>query len=284
MSGFLHRLVFAYLLLLPLLGGAAGAQDAASPDLGKPIDGHAGTTYADLIRMVIPDLTAKGDYYVGSSPIEMRHIAGPDNDSSPPEAPSVFSAGVLGIKAGGKERLAMLFDLGESPDSAEGYAVLALYDLTGKPRLLDAVNVATDRFTFFRHPGKLSLGASDDALMISSTHFNSNQGYMSTPLILVRDDRFELIDLINTFDENVCSYRRSQDLTFQAVSDGQPYAAIKATITDKTAPGEETCDEPAPKAVSNDISVTYRWDKKTAGYVADSDAFEKLAADNEKRF
>ncbi|QKC85907.1 hypothetical protein [Mesorhizobium sp. NZP2077] len=283
MSGFLHRLACAC-LLLPLLWGTAGAEDAANPDLGKPIVGHADTTYADLVRMFIPDLTAKDDYFVGSSPIAMRHIAGPDNDTSPPQASSVFSASVLAMKAGGKDRLAMLVDLGESPDSAEGYAVLALYDLTGKPKLLDAVNVATDRFTFFRSPGKLSLGAGDDALMISSTHFNSNQGYLSTPVILVRSDRFELIDIIYTLDENVCSYKRSQNLAFQSLDDGQPYAAIKATITDKTEPNEEDCDEPPPQAASNDISVTYRWDKTAAHYVADSDAFEKLAAENEKRF
>ncbi|TPM36226.1 hypothetical protein [Mesorhizobium sp. B2-3-4] len=283
MSGLLHRLGFAC-LLLPLLFSAAGAQDAASPDIGKPIDGHADTTYADLVRMVVPDLTAKDDYYVGSSPIEMRHIAGPENDSSPPEATSIFNPTVLSIKAGGKDRLAMLVDLGESPDSAEGYAVLALYDLTSKPKLLDAVNVATDRFTFFRHPAKLSLGAGDDALMISSTHFNSSQGYMSTPVILVRNDRFELIDIIYTLDENDCSYRRSQNLAFQALGDGQPYAAIKATISDKTTPNEEDCGEPPPPAASSDISVTYRWDQKTSRYVADSDAFDKLSAENEKRF
>ncbi|QPC89267.1 hypothetical protein [Mesorhizobium sp. INR15] len=278
------RRFVAACLLLPFLWAGASAEDAVSPDLGEAITGHAKTTYADLIRLVVPDLKADSEgYYKGGSPVEMRHIAGADYDSSPPEASSVFSAGVLDVRAGGKDRLAMLFDLGESPDSVEGYAVLALYDLTGKPKLLDAVNVATDRFTFFRHPAKLSLG-DNDALMISSTHFNSSQGYMSTPLILARDDRYEMIDLINTFDENVCSYRRSQDLNFEPLSDGLPHAAIKATITDKTVPGEEQCDEPRPQAVSNDISVTYRWDKTAARYVADSDAFEKLAVENAKRF
>ncbi|MBN9218227.1 MAG: hypothetical protein J0I79_09760 [Mesorhizobium sp.] len=283
MSGFWYRLVFIC-LLLPLPWSQAVAQDAATVELKAAIAGHADTTYADLVRMVIPDLTAKDDYHVGSSPIEMRHIAGPESDSSPPESSSIFSVAVFAMKAGGKDRLAMLFDLGQSPDSAEGYAVLALYDLTGKPRLLDAVNVATDRFTFFRQPGKLSLGADNDALMISSTHFNSSQGYMSTPVVLVRNDRFELIDIIDTFDENVCSYKRSQNLAFQSLEDGQPYRAIKADITDTTVPTGEDCGEEPPQAATSDISVTYHWDKTAARYVADSDAFEKLSAENAKRF
>jgi len=283
MSGFLHRLAFAC-LLLPLLWGTAGAEDAANPGLGKSIVGHADTTYADLVRTFIPDLTAKDDYYVGSSPIEMRHIAGPDNDTSPPEATSVFSAAVFAMKAGGKDRLAMLFDLGDSPDSAEGYAVLALYDITGKPTLLDAVNVAVDRSTYFREPGKLSVGANDDVLITMSTHFNSSQGYVITPLVMVRDDKFELVDMIYTFDENLCAYRRTQDVAFQTQADGQPYAAVKVTVTDATVTNDESCDEAAPPASSQAVSATYHWDKKTSHYVKDSDVLEKLAGENAKRF
>ncbi|TIU81770.1 MAG: hypothetical protein E5W03_16845, partial [Mesorhizobium sp.] len=169
-------------------------------------------------------------------------------------------------------------------DSAEGFAVLALYDLTGKPKLLDAVNVGTDQSTYFRDPGKLAIGPGDDALITMSTHFNSNQGYVGTILILVRNDRFEPIDQINTFDENVCAYKRTQDLSFQTRGGEKPYAAIKVTVTDATKPSGESCEEPAPKAVLHDISVTYRWNKKTSRYVADADAFKRLSAENEKRF
>ncbi|TIX53987.1 MAG: hypothetical protein E5V28_28390, partial [Mesorhizobium sp.] len=191
-------------------------------------------------------------------------------------------AGVLQIKAGGKDRLAMLFDLGSSSDSAEGFAVLALYDLASRPRLLDAVNVAVDRSTYFRDPGKLPIGPSHDAIITLSTHFNSSQGYASTPLILVRDDRFELTDVIYTFDESLCAYKRTQELAFQTIADGQPYAAIKATVTDATVPNGESCDEPAPEPSSRDISVTYHWDG--TAYVKGSDALDKLAGENANRF
>ncbi|MER8694346.1 hypothetical protein NKI77_15190 [Mesorhizobium opportunistum] len=278
----LFRFILA-LVLLPFLWTAAGAQAVSFPDFGSALPGRADVTYLDLARMVIPDLAADKDgFYKGGSPIDMRHIEGPDDGGSPPETSSFSDAAVLAIKAGGKDRLAMLFDLGDSPDSAEGYAVLALYDITAKPKLLDAANVAVDRSTYFREPNKLSIGDGDDALITMSAHFNSNQNYVATPLIMVAKDRFELIDMIYTFDEKLCAYSRKQDIGFQTIADGQPYAAIKATVTDATEPSGESCDEAAPKAASHEISVTYHWDK--THYVKDSDAFEKLAAENEKRF
>ncbi|MFD2056690.1 hypothetical protein ACFSQT_27525 [Mesorhizobium calcicola] len=284
MSTNLLRFILA-LTLLPFLWTAAGAQAVSFPDLGSALPGHTDVTYLDLARMVIPDLTADKDgFYKGGLPIDMRHIEGPDSGGSPPQTSSLPNAAVLGIRAGGKDRLAMLFDLGDSPDSAEGYAVLALYDIAAKPKLLDAVNVAVDRSTYFREPGKLSVSANDDALITMSAHFNSNQNYVITPLIMVGGDKFELIDMIYTFDENLCAYSRKQDVAFQAIADGQPYAAIKVTVTDATAPSGESCDDAPSAAASQDISVTYHWDKKASHYAKDSDALDKLAGENAKRF
>ncbi|OHV87756.1 hypothetical protein [Mesorhizobium sp. ORS 3428] len=71
---------------------------------------------------------------------------------------------------------------------------------------------------------------------------------------------------------------------FQTPGDEKAYAAIKVTVTDATAPSGESCGEPAPEAVSHDISVTYHWDKAKSRYAKDSDTFEKLSAENAKRF
>lgn len=284
MNPSLLRLILA-LMLAPFLWTAAGAQAISFPELGSALPGRTDVTYLDLARMVIPDLAADKDgFYRGGLPIEMRHIEGPDSGGSPPETSGFSNAAVLAIKAGGKDRLAMLFDLGDSPDSAEGYAVLALYDITAKPKLLDAVNVALDRGTYFREPGKLSVGANDDVLITMSAHFNSSQNYVVTPLIMIRDDKFEPIDMIYTFDENLCAYSRKQDVAFQGIADGQPYAAIKVTVTDSTVLNGESCDDTPPRPESHEISVTYHWDKKTSRYTKDSDALDKLAGENANRF
>ncbi|RWO74666.1 MAG: hypothetical protein EOS17_02425 [Mesorhizobium sp.] len=284
MNPSLLRLILA-LMLAPFLWTAAGAQAISFPELGSALPGRTDVTYLDLARMVIPDLAADKDcFYRGGLPIEMRHIEGPDSGGSPPETSGFSNAAVLAIKAGGKDRLAMLFDLGDSPDSAEGYAVLALYDITAKPKLLDAVNVALDRGTYFHEPGRLSVSANDDVLITMSAHFNSSQNYVITPLIMIRDDKFEPIDMIYTFDENLCAYSRKQDVTLQTVGDGQPYAAIKVTVTDSTVLNGESCDDTPPRPESHEISVTYHWDKKTSRYTKDSDALDKLAGENANRF
>ncbi|RWD60381.1 MAG: hypothetical protein EOS36_21285 [Mesorhizobium sp.] len=280
----LFRIGLAW-LLLPWLCATALADATSFPELNNTVPGHQDVTYLELARMVIPDLSpGRNGFYDGTVPIEMRHISAGDDGGSPPATTSLSNAEVLAIRAAGKDRLAMLYDLGFGSDSAEGYAVLALYDLTGKPRLLDAVNVAVDRSTSFREPGKVSIAAGDDAIVTMSTHFNSNQGYAGTMLIMVRHDRFHLIDEIYTFDENYCPYRRTQNLAFRSLGGHKPYAPIKVTVTDATVPSEESCDQAPPKATSHDISVTYHWDKAKSRYVKNSDAFEKLSAENEKRF
>lgn len=284
MISILSRLALAC-LLLPWLWTAALAQEVSFPELSSPVGGRQDVTYLDLAKMVVPDLKAGANgLYDGSAPIDVRDVLGGDEGGSPPETISLSNAAVLAVKAGGKDRLAMLYDLGQSPDSAEGFAVLALYDLAGKPKLLDAVNVAVDRITSFREPAKVSIAAGDDAIVTMSTHFNSNQGYAGTMLIMVRNDRFYLIDAIYTFDENYCAYRRTQNLAFHGLGGRRPYAPIKATVTDATVPSGESCDEAPPKATSHDISVTYRWEKAKSRYVRNSDAFEKLSAENAKRF
>ena len=284
MISVLHRLVLAC-LLLPCLWISAKAQAVSFPELNSDVPGHRDITYFDLAKMVVPDLAAGADgFYRGSAPLEIRDLSGDDGGGSAPDTIELPNAAVLPVRAGGADRLAMLFDMGQAQDSAEGFAVLALYDLAGKPRLLDAVNVAIDRSTSFREPGKLALDPGNDALITMSTHFNSNQGYAGTQLILVRGDRLEPVDTIYTFDENECAYRRTQDISFRTADDEKPYAAIKATVTDATAPSGESCDGPAPEAVSQDISVTYHWDRAKSRYVPDSDAFETLATENAKRF
>jgi hypothetical protein len=261
----------------------AAAQDVSFPDLAETVAGHGSVTYLDLARMVVPDLAEKDGAYVGSVPVAMRDLSGDAEAAAAPEATSLFNAAALEIHAGGKDRLLLLFDLGQAQDSAEGYAPLALYDLGGEPKLLDVANVASDRSTYFRDPGKFAIGAGDDAVTTMSMHFNSNQTYMTTDLITVQDDRLALVDSIFTLDEQSCAYERTQQLSFSSGT-GDTYPPIIATVTDATEPTAEACDEVLPARATKNIVVTYRWDVGKARYMPDSDAFMKLANEDEKRF
>jgi hypothetical protein len=284
MIGLWHGPAVALLFASLVFSAPARAQGVTFPGLSASVPDDGDTTYLDLARMVVPDLAAKDDgSYAGSAPIEMRHIEGGDSGGPPPDSTTVFDAAVLPVKAAGKDRLAMLLDFGSGEDSAEGFAALALYDLSGTPKLLDVVNVATDKDSYFRDPGKFAIGAADDALMTMSMHFNSNQSYVTTQLILVRNDRFEPVDSIFTFDEQACGYRSSQNLAFRAGPGELSYADIIATVIDATeATGEDCGDTRPPPVASRTITVTYHWDG--ARYIPDSDSFGKLAEEDAKRF
>lgn len=284
MIGLRRRAVPALLLTSLLFSAPARAEDVTFPGLSAVVPGHGDTTYLDLARMVVPDLAASGDGPAsGSAPIGMRALEGGDSGGPPPDRSTVYDAAVLSMRTAGKDRLAMLFDLGFGQDSAEGFAALALYDLSGTPKLLDVVNVATDEDSYFYAPGKLAIGAGDDALMTMSMHFNSNQSYVTTHLIMVRDDRFEPVDAIFLFDQKDCGYESTQDLTLQARPGQSPYADIVATVTDATRATGEDCGSAAPPpAASRTVSVVYHWNG--SNYAADSDAFKKLAEENAKRF
>lgn len=282
-AALIARLVGAAFTLICAAPPSADA--ATSAELGDEIAGHAAVTVLDLARLVVPDLAPAGDgSYTGSAPSGIRDMAGVDPSEDAPEASRLSGATLLDIKVGGRDRVLALFDLGQSEFSAAGFTVLALYDLSGKPRLLDAANVASDRDTYFGDPDVLPLGPGDDAVMTVSTHWNSNQTYTSTDLIMVLGDKLRLVDSVFTFDERACEFTRTQALTIKAGRARKPYADIVATVIDKVEPGEEGCGANRPKPSSRKIAVTYRWNKTKQRYVPSSNAFEKMAEDSAKRF
>ena len=176
----------------------------------------------------------------------------------------------------------LLLDFGDAADSANGFAVLALYDLSSGQRLLDAANVAYDRSTYFRDGASLAISGDTDAVVTMSTHFNSSQGYVTTALILPRGDRLELIDTIFTFDESLCEFRREQVPSFKVIgAAGGRFAPIEATVTETTTPSDESCGAKKPEPATRTITVTYKWDDAASRYAPDSDALEKLAVENQ---
>jgi hypothetical protein len=187
------------------------------------------------------------------------------------------------VRSAGNDRIALLLNFGRGRD-AIGLAILALFDVAGEPRLLDAVNVASGDDTYFLDPARLAVGTGDDLVVIGSTHANSGQSYKTAPLVLLRNDRLELVDMISAFDERLCPYERTQRLDLGTETQG-PFSDVVATVTEVTTLSGDACGEaPVPNAGTRTITVTYRWDAGHRRYIPDSDAFEVLATENEERF
>lgn len=277
------RFLLAACLALPL-ATPAPAGEVSFPQLADAVPGADSATYLDLARQVLPDLALEGNIYRGRTVIDMRHVGGADMGVPPLEDFSIFGVSVTPLRAEGKDRLVMLFDLGS--DEAEGFAGLALLDPAGKPQLLDAAQVAFDRWTSFHDPATIPLGPDDDLLLTRSTHFNSQQGYVTTVMSLVRDGRLQLIDTVFTFDERGCGFERMQMPDFSAIAgSGRAYNDIAVTVAETTShTGEDCGGRNLPPAGVRTIEATYRWDDAQSRFVPDSDALEILARENEARF
>ena len=141
------------------------AAEVSFPDLDTAVPGHPDIRYFDLARDIIPDIAKSNGIYQGHVVVDLRHIGGPDDASSPPETIDLPGIAALTIHSAGRDRLLLLLDLGQAADSANGLAVLALYDLSSAVRLLDAANVAYDRSTYFRDPARLAISDDTDAVI-----------------------------------------------------------------------------------------------------------------------
>lgn len=276
MTGPLRTILMALMLFT---GPAALAQPVSQPEPADPLPGQTKWTYTDLVQLVAPGISLSGSAYAGGQSLDIRHLAGWDD-----EGVTLPEAGQLHISALPLDpRLVLLLDFGPAEYDVSDIAILALFDLANGPRLLDVANASSEQWTAFLDPAHMPLGDGVDLLLTQGTHHNSSQGYATSALILARDGRFELIDMISTFNEKLCAYERGQSLDVRPAA-AEPLADIVATVTDEITISAETCPDAPPAPGTSETTVTYHWDAAAGRYRPDSDAFEVLARENETRF
>ncbi|EHK54957.1 hypothetical protein MAXJ12_22371 [Mesorhizobium alhagi CCNWXJ12-2] len=276
MTTALLRAALVGLAIVSMLVERAFAEPVVRPDLADRVGGREDVTFADLVRLVVPGTA-------GNETMDVREIGSETAEDLEPASMATLRLTAVPVRSGGQDRMALLLDFGRGRDVV-GLAILALFDVAGEPRLLDAANVASGDHTYFLDPTRLTVGIGDDLLAIGSKHANSSQGYTTVPLVLLRNDRLELVDMIFAFDERTCAYERTQRLDLQQ-SAQEPFSDIVATVTELTTPSGHDCGKaPVPEAGTRTITVTYRWDAGEHRYIPDSDAFDALARESEGRF
>jgi hypothetical protein len=273
--------------LIALVLGCAPAIAAEEwPATAMPADalpGHPGKTFLDLVELLIADIDEENGAYTGTTILPMHHIGG--YQAEPPGVMKLEEISVIPVNADGKPRLALFFDLGETPDAVESFSVLALYDVSGDPVLLSAVAVGLDRFTSLYDQEKMPVSSRNDVILLASSHFNSSQGYVITSMMLVRDKHFELIDSIFTLDEKACTYERTQAIRYESHPGAALFADIKVTVVDKTTPTERECSgEEDAEAETRTITGIYRWHQSEQRYLPDEDGeLEMMQEENRQR-
>jgi hypothetical protein len=273
-------------LILACLVSLTGPGQAGPVDLDDRVAGAAGGTYFDLMKQIVTDLDNDQAEPKAHQIVNYRHIEGKDAKTDPAGPVAVNSLTALPIHADGKTRLALLADLGESDGNVAEFVLLALFDMTATPKLLDVVEVGNDRMTGFADKPLVRLSSDADLIRIDSDHFNSDEDFVDTEFIFVRDGRFHLVDAISTFDIKTCTFALSQLPAVTTRSDrGRPYRRIIVTVREKVKLQDDVsgCSETKlPHAFARLFQATYRWDARRQDFVTPSRDMEELVKKNDK--
>lgn len=265
-----------------ILASVAGLAQAA--DLGDPIPGRPGLTYFDLMKLVITDLAPAKDGATGHAIVPFQHIEGKDAAADPADTITLTSVEVMPIP-GGASRIVVLADLGPSEGNVADAELLALFTVAPTPRLLDVVEVGSDRVVGFRRDKPIMLAADAPLILIDSEHDNSDQSYVSTAMVFIRHDRFRLINTVFTFGQASCADRLTQTPSFAALADPGPYRAVFVRVREEvTATGDDCGDDRPMRPHVKLFQATYRWDARRGRFVTRSTELDRLAKEDEKRF
>lgn len=283
-----HSMVWlaAALLVLSVGVGAGRAADVENAMPNDLVIRGTPARFVDLARHFVPDLMGGEDGYEGSEIIDIRHLGGPDFANGDAKTFAFYDVAHIMTKVDGKDRLLVLFDFSQASSAAQGVAILALYDVAGtRPELLDAADIGFDASTSFFDQALLPVSDGTNVVLTLSSHFNSSQSYATQSMIMVRDDRFALIDSITLLGERNCGSDRQQTIAYAAnAAEGKPYAPIQVTVTDTTSAIEEECaDLKQIQLVTRVIKTRYLWNRDQNRYLPDSDALTRLEKENESR-
>jgi hypothetical protein len=221
---------------------------------------------------------------IGHAVVPFVHIGGKDSRVEPPETINLQFIEAKTIP-GDDSRVIVIADFGDSEEAVAPAEMLALFALAPAPKLLDVVEVGSDRNVGFSDIKSPLLGPHTPLLLIQSGHGNGNQAYLSFDMLFVHDDRLQHIDSVFTFGESYCSYERHQDPSFTTIASPGPYRALHVSVLEHVTPtGAECGDEKPPRLRAATYQATYRWDARRQRFATPSKELDRLAKEDAKRF
>ena len=244
---------------------------AADMRLADAVPGHAGVTYEALVRMAMPDLVIEGGKGRAGAEVKLRTLGG--DESSLDADFTIDTVTALEVLSGGKPILLVL-----APAEEGGFsALLAAYDLSGAPKLLDAVDGGMDRMLDFGTT--IDLGAATGFTLVGS-HFNAGESYVSTDIAFVHEGRLTPIASQLAFGLMVCSFAMEQTLAVTTADDPPSiYRAVTVAVTQTTTPSGEACDDRTPLSPPPNTATyadIYRWDAAAGAYATATHARDAL--------
>jgi len=246
--------------------------------------GHPQHNYRELFALMGRELTQHGGSFAINGLNTFRNLAQKAAPQPLPEQLAIPAFEAVALKAPGQDWVALLVDFGAQITGSDGYAVLALFDMQGAPRLLDAANVAEDKRTDFDVPARIALGDGADILVVDSEHSISNKNYSMRTLFSIRGGKFSTVDRVETYSDKGCGFTREQ-LPFFRILKREPGSAFRIEVTETIRRRRGDCTGLiVPKHGKVKVRVDYAWDGASKTYVRNSDAVKDFAAETKKRF
>lgn len=248
-------------------------------------------TYLELLRRLFPDATydtAKGAVRAEES-IEIRSVVASDDPTDLDSDITISRISPTWMQSSG--RLVLLLTIAvdaEDAHEATPYAghttILGAFDISTGPRLIDAIDVQTDRFAdTWDKQTLLRLSNGDDAVIIHNTHWNAGESYDKYTLLFVDHGKFSVISDITLFSTQGCGVSYAETPSYAANPHaGRPFSDIKLRVTLKKAADGRECDHRTP-GFTHMYTATYTWDVKKHSYIGNLHGLAPLDKFNNDR-
>jgi len=292
----MKNLVLPQLLLL-LLSFTVAAQSTTQEskplfpsDLNSKVTG-TNTTYLELLRRVIPDLETNAndpDIGMGHKTIPIKHLS----DNSAVEALEgdikLETFVPQWIKSDGRRVLLLDIDLSaEAANQGTPYEgesnLLAAFVIEPSVKLLDAIDMKTDRFSGFWDEGRVfHLTAQSDAFVVDSSHSNAGESYEDITVLFLNRDRFETITNMFILNTQGCGATFTETPSFRAQPGSTKYPNVLVTVKVKKEADPPECDHRTGVWVKT-YQAVYQWNAAKGEYRTTSPQLRALDRFNRHR-
>ncbi len=264
--------LFVALLVPPFLAmPAAHASETRYLDPSDPVVSGKPPTYADLALQFAPGL--------GKTPIDTTELEKLPNlvgDTEPEEIETVAFGSVerMDLTLDGKPLMLLLYDLGSAEGTVASVSVLALYDMTGTPKLMDALNIGLDRETSFSEQSYLPVSDGLGVAVVRNSHHNAGEEFLQTSLIGLWGGKLHEVETVLS----MTWLTGAEDITtiprFAVVPGKQAFDA-SFDITHKVC-DEECSDGGEPTVTNSRITARYSWDPAKGQFVRPAKALDGI--------
>lgn len=249
------------------------------------------TTYLELIHYVLPDLKvdpANAESGIAHSSVPFRNLLDTTQPAALEGDIKLDSFETRWINSEGKRVLLLELDVSSAAANQgtnfEGEAViLGAFSLEPQLKLLDVIDIKTDRFTsFWEKPDVLRLNNGNDAFLVYSTHWNSGESYEDLNVLFLKGTRFKVLTNLFLFNTQGCGATYTETPVFRVLPGSAKYPPIRVTVQVKKDADSSDCDRRTP-GFTKVYRAVYQWIPARNEYRTSSRQLEALTRFNRDR-